>query len=304
MNGRIVVTGGAGFIGGNLVHRLCENDYEVVVLDNLASGKRENVHRWATFIKGDVRDPSALAQAFAGADVVFHLAALPRVQLSITDPVGTGAVNVFGTVNALVAAQVARVRRFVFASSSSVYGNPPVLPTPENSPYQPLSPYAIHKMLGEMNCRTWSSIYGLDTVCFRFFNVYGPGFDPSGEYALVIGKFIMQRLAGKPMTIWGDGQQARDFTHVDDVTHACELVISAKLPDKANAFNIGAGRPTAVARIAELIGGDVMHEAPRAGEPRNSFADIRWVSHALGWSPQVSIEQGITMLKVKLGLCA
>ncbi|MCC6405045.1 MAG: NAD-dependent epimerase/dehydratase family protein [Candidatus Yanofskybacteria bacterium] len=303
MQKKIVVTGGAGFIGSNLVNTLCRDGYAVVALDNLVSGRRDRLDDRVRFIKADVREPGALVGAFEGADAVFHLAALPRVQLSIADPVGTAAVNVFGTINALVAAQVARVRRFVFASSSSVYGNPPVLPTPETTELNPLSPYANHKKLGESSCGTWSDIYGLETVCLRFFNVYGPGFDPSGQYALVIGKFIMQRLAGTPLTIWGDGQQARDFTHVSDVVNACARAINAKLPGKANIINIGAGNPTKVAYLAELIGGPVVHEPARTGEPRNSFAAIRRAAELLDWKPLVSIETGIRMLKQDMGLC-
>jgi UDP-glucose 4-epimerase len=303
MRRKIVVTGGAGFIGSHLVNALVGLGHRVVVVDNLVSGKAENVHKAAELCIRDIRDVKSIRSAFVRADTVFHLAALPRVQLSIEKPLETGAVNINGTMNVLVAAQDAKVRRFVFASSSSVYGDPAVLPAHEELVPSPLSPYAMHKHVGEVMCRIWNGIYGLQTLPLRLFNVYGPGFDPNGPYALVIGKFITQRLRGEPMTICGDGEQSRDFTHVTDVVRA--FLSAMDCPEynaHGNPINIGCGSPATVNRIAELIGGPVAMCSPRSGEPRRTHADITKAQRILGWTPRVSIEQGIAMLKESTGL--
>lgn len=303
MSRKIVVTGGAGFIGSHLVDALVADDYEVVAVDNLVAGKREHVNPKAKLIVADVRDVRELVPAFCGADTIFHLAALPRVQRSIEDPIGTGIVNINGTMTALIAAQVDRVRRFVFASSSSVYGNPETLPAHEGLPLHPLSPYASHKAVGESLCRIWSQIYGLQTVCLRFFNAYGPRFDPSGPYALVIGKFIAQRLRGESLTVCGDGEQSRDFTHVSDVVRACVAVTDIPIVyTNGTPINVGGGNPTTVNRIAQLIGGPITYLPARSGEPRHTHADITAADHILGWKPKVSIEYGIAALKASEGL--
>ena len=303
MSRRVVVTGGAGFIGSHLVDALCELGYPVTVVDDLSAGTRENVHEKAELVVADVRDVALLERAFRGADVVFHLAAVPRVQVSIQEPIRTGSVNIGGTMNALVAAQATSVRRFVFASSSSVYGNPESLPANEGLKPNPLSPYAAHKQVGETLCRVWSSVYGLETTALRFFNVYGPRFDPNGPYALVIGKFITQRLRGEPMTICGDGEQSRDFTHVFDVVRACiGAMRSPKQFVDGKQFNIGSGRPVTVNEIARLIGGPVTFLPERKGEPRHTHADNCNAQVCLGWHPTISIERGIADLKQLFGL--
>lgn len=306
MSRKIVVTGGAGFIGSHLVDALVAKDHRVIAVDNLVAGNAKHIHSDARLIVADVRNVTELVPAFQGADTVFHLAALPRVQRSIEDPVGTGIVNINGTINALVAAQITGVRRVVFASSSSVYGNPTSLPAHEGLPLHPLSPYASHKAVGESLCRIWSQIYGLQTACLRLFNVYGPRFDPSGPYALVIGKFISQRLHGEPLTICGDGGQSRDFTHVSDVVCACVAAMDTPaVCIDGMAINIGGGNPTTVSRIAQLIGGPnwpVEHLPARQGEPRHTHADITAADHILGWKPKVSIEDGIAALKASEGL--
>lgn len=303
MHRSVVVTGGAGFIGSHLVDAFAREGRRVVVVDNLSTGKRENVHPKAELVVADVRDVRALAEAFHGADTVYHLAAMPRVQLSIEQPILTGEVNINGTMNALAAAQSAKVRRFVFASSSSVYGNPAELPAHEGLTPNPLSPYAAHKNIGEIMCRIWSDVYGLQTVCLRFFNVYGPRFDPNGPYALVIGKFIAQRLRGEPMTICGDGEQSRDFTHVSDVVRACtEAMRIPETEARGGAINIGGGNPTTVNRIAGLIGGPVVFLPARTGEPRHTHAHIGKAARVLQWEPRCRIEEGIAGLKDELGL--
>ncbi|MEK9208844.1 MAG: NAD-dependent epimerase/dehydratase family protein, partial [Patescibacteria group bacterium] len=270
------------------------------------AGSAKHIHSDARLIVADVRNVTELIPHFQGADTVFHLAALPRVQRSIEDPVGTGMVNINGTMNALIAAQMAGVQRFIFASSSSVYGNPTNLPAHEGLPLNPLSPYAMHKSVGESLCRIWSQIYGLKTMCLRFFNVYGPRFDPSGPYALVIGKFLTQRLAGEPLTVCGDGEQSRDFTHVSDVVRACVGALS--MPDELSdgiAINIGGGNPTSINRIAELISGryrNITYLPAREGEPRHTHADIKKAARVLGWKPNISIESGIAQLKAEMGI--
>jgi len=300
---KVVVTGGAGFIGSHLVDALVGLGREVVALDDLSAGKEANVHPAARLAVVNVLDAASLAREFAGADVVFHLAAKPRVQLSIEKPMETGLVNINGTMNVLRAAEQAGVRRVVFASSSSVYGNPQVLPAHEGLELNPLSPYAAHKQVGEVLCRVWGQTYGLEIVCLRFFNVYGPRFDPNGPYALVIGKFIGQRLKGEPLTICGDGEQTRDFTHVSDVVRAC-IAAGEMHPVYAlgDAINVGGGNPVSINRIAALVGGPVVRVPARTGEPRHTHADITKARHALGWQPSVRIEDGIADLKATMGL--
>lgn len=299
---RYVVTGGAGFIGSNLVDALVLSGAEVVVVDDLSAGKREHVHPSAELRVLDIRDGSgALATTFTGADGVFHLAAIPRVQVSIAHPVLTSEVNIIGTINVLEAARNAGVERLVFASSSSVYGDQDRLPLDEDMTPNPLSPYAIQKLAGEHFCRVWAETHGVNTVALRFFNVYGPRLNPEGAYALVIGKFLRQRQHGKLLTICGDGEQTRDFTHVSDVVAACIRAMT-DLNTKGIAINIGAGNPVSVNRIAELIGGPVIHINPRPGEPRRTCADITRAEVVLGWKPKTTIEAGITDLKEHIGL--
>lgn len=300
---KYIVTGGAGFIGSNLVEALVLSGCEVVVIDNLTAGKKEHIHPQASFRQLDIcESPTALEHAFGGADGVFHLAALPRVPRSFECPVETMEVNLIGTQKVLEATRKAGVRRLVFASSSSVYGNQTELPLREVMTPEPLSPYAIQKLAGEHLCRIWSRVYQLQTVSLRFFNVYGPRLDPSGPYALVIGKFLRQRQAGERLTICGDGEQTRDFTHVSDVVRACMLAMSSEAVGAGESINIGAGNPVSVNRIAELIGGEVEYLPPRPGEPRHTKASTAYARSFLDWSPSVTIEQGIEALKEHLGL--
>lgn len=306
MSRKVVVTGGAGFIGSHLTDALVAQGHAVCVVDNLVAGKLEQINLEAKFVRRDVRDIRALVEAFSGIDTVFHLAALPRVPRSIEDPVGTRQVNLYGTMNVLAVAQAAGVRRVIFASSSSVYGDPVSLPVCEDAPLNPLSPYAEQKRDAEVACRIWSQLNRVQTVCLRFFNVYGRRLDPSGPYALVIGKFISQRLHDEPLTVCGDGEQSRDFTHVCDVVRAG--VTAMDIPDEfaqGTAINIGCGKPVAVNRIAELIGGSnwpVVHLPVRKGEPRRTHADITLARQILEWEPTIPIEEGIADLKKEAGL--
>jgi nucleoside-diphosphate-sugar epimerase len=215
-----LVTGGAGFIGSNIAERLVQQGERVRVLDNFATGKRENIAPWLDrieLIEGDVRDPETVRRAMEGVEYVLHQAALPSVPRSVADPLTTHQVNATGTLNVLLAAREAGVKRLVYASSSSVYGNNPELPKREDMPTNPLSPYAVSKLAGEQYCRTFAQVYGLDTVCLRYFNVFGPRQDPASQYAAVVPKFVTAMLNGGQPVIYGDGTQSRDFTYVENV---------------------------------------------------------------------------------------
>lgn len=302
MNDNIaVVTGGAGFIGSHLTRALLEDGYEVRIVDNLSGGKRENVPGNARFFKQDVNDTGALASIMAGAASVFHLAALPRVQYSIERPIETNRANVDGTVSTLNAARDAGVKRLIYAASSSAYGDQAIMPLVEDLPANPKSPYGLQKYIGELYCRVFSEVYGLPTVCLRYFNVYGPGASAEGAYALVIAKFLRQRALGKPMTITGDGTQTRDFTHVHDVVRANMLAATSSRVGKGEVINIGAGKNVSVARVAELIGGPTEHVPPRL-EPHDTRADNARAKELLDWEPRVSLEEGIAELKREWGI--
>jgi nucleoside-diphosphate-sugar epimerase len=229
----VLVTGGAGFIGSSLVRSLAGDGLSVRVLDDFSTGRPENLEGVAgdlEVLEGDVRDPAAVAKAVTGAEVVYHLAALPSVARSVADPRASHEVNVDGTLNLLLAAVDAEVRRLVYASSSSVYGDTPVLPKHEDMPVSPRSPYAAAKLAGEAYCRSFARVYPLETVCLRFFNVFGPRQDPASQYAAVVPRFVTRMLAGRPAEVTGDGGQTRDFTFVDNAVHACRLAAVAPRP--------------------------------------------------------------------------
>lgn len=299
---KIVVTGGAGFIGSHLVKAHLEKGYDVHVVDNYAGGKRaDRIHEGATYHEVDIRDYALLAPVVSGAKYLFHEAALPRVQFSIENPELTFSVNAAGFITVLRAAHEGGVARVVYAASSSAYGDQPVLPLAEDMPAMPKSPYGLQKYIGELSARLWSEVYQLSTVSLRYFNVYGPGFDPEGAYALVIGKFLKQRMAGEPMTITGDGTQTRDFTHVSDIVRANMLAAESPKVGKGETINIGAGRNVSVNDLAAMIGGPVTHVAPRL-EPHDTRADNRKAKELLGWEPSVALEDGIAELKKLSGL--
>src|SRR3989338_4109508 len=269
---KIVVTGGAGFIGSHLVDALVERGFKVHVIDNLSAGKKENVNKKAVLHIADIRNLKEIKPIIRGADYVFHLAALPRVQYSIENPEETHDVNVSGTLNVLFAAKDGGVKRVIYSASSSAYGDQKRMPLLENMPAAPKSPYGLQKYIGELYCRLFSEVYGLPTVSLRYFNVYGPRFNPEGPYALVIGKFILQRKLGQPLTITGDGKQTRDFTHVSDVVRANLLAMESKKVGRGESINIGAGNNQSIHHIAELIGGPVELISARF-EPRHTLAD-------------------------------
>ncbi|MDP3953912.1 MAG: NAD-dependent epimerase/dehydratase family protein [bacterium] len=293
---KIVVTGGAGFIGSNLVDALIREGFNVHVIDNLSGGKRENVNKKVKLHVTDITDLNKIQPIINGAEYVFHLAALPRVQFSIEHPLEADETNVKGTLNVLVASQEAKVRRVIYSASSSAYGDQKSLPLKESMPAYPKSPYGLQKYIGELYCHLWYSVYSLPTVSLRYFNVYGPRQNDSGAYALVIAKFLKQCSLNKPMTITGDGKQTRDFTSVHDVVRANLLAMKSNKVGHGEIINIGTGKNRSINYIAKLIGGPIEYTLARF-EPRNTLADNSLARRLLGWRPQVSIDAGIDELK-------
>lgn len=292
---KVVVTGGAGFIGSHLVDALIDEGYDVHVIDNLVNGKKENVNAKAKLHKKDITDLKALQSVFKKADYVFHLAALPRVQFSIKYPIESHNANVNGTLNVLIAAHKAQVKKVIYSASSSAYGDQKTMPLVETMLPMPKSPYGLQKQIGESYCRVWSEVYGLPTVCLRYFNVYGPRNSADGAYALVISKFIEQMRKNKALTITGTGKQTRDFTHVRDIVAANILAMKSTKVGKGEVINIGAGNNVSINEIARMIGGTIEY-IPARLEPQNTLANNSLARKLLGWKPQVSIEKGIKEL--------
>jgi UDP-glucose 4-epimerase len=291
-----VVTGGAGFIGSHLVERLLRDGHRVRVLDNLATGRLENLetcrnHPGLEFAQVDVTDFAALRARLEGVDWVFHLAGLADIVPSIQEPLAYHAANVDGTANVAEAARLAGVRRVVYAASSSCYGLPDQFPTPEEAEIRPMYPYALSKYLGEQILLNWHKIYQLPVVSLRLFNVFGPRSRTTGAYGAVFGVFLAQKLAGKPFTVVGDGRQSRDFTFVTDVAEA--FVRAAESEAAGEIFNVGSGGTYSINRLVELLGGEVAYVPKRPGEPDCTFADTGKIRRRLGWSPQVAFEQGV-----------
>ncbi len=298
---RALVTGGAGFIGSHLVERLLSEGWRVRVLDDFSSGRPENLARSADrvdLLRGDIRDPDTQQASVRDVEVVFHHAAVPSVPRSIAEPLLTNAVNVDGTLGLLEAAREAGVRRVVYAASSSAYGNTPELPKVETMPATPLSPYALQKYAGEVYCSLYHSIYGLETVSLRYFNVFGPRQDPQSEYAAVIPKFVCAALAGERPTIYGDGEQTRDFVFVADVARANLLAADAERAPGA-VINVAAGRRTSLNELWDGIRQTVGSQAepryaePRAGDVRDSVADLGRARELLGFEPAVDLREGL-----------
>jgi len=296
-----LVTGGAGFIGSHLVDALLERGLNVRTIDNFATGRRENLNPCAQFVEADIRDLESIREAFEDVDTVFHTAALPRVPLSIEKPIETHTVNALGTLNVLMAAREAGVRRFVYSGSSSVYGNQPTLPLREEMKPGPLNPYALQKLIGEQYCGLFRKLYGMETLTLRYFNVFGPRMTTAGAYVTVIGVFLRLRREDRPLTIHGDGTQSRDFTHVSDVVRANLLAMNCAIAD-GRALNIGPGKAVSINRIAEIIGGPLSYQASRAGDMRHTLADFSQAENILGWRPQVSTEEGLNELIALEGL--
>jgi len=296
-----LVTGGAGFIGSHMVRSLLERGERVRILDNFATGKREHLVPLAgrvEVIEGDMRYLNNVQEAVAGADYVIHLAALPSVARSVRTPIESNDVNVVGTLNLLVAARDAGVRRVVYSASSSAYGNSATLPKVETMPNDPLSPYAVNKLTGELYCRTFTRVYGLETVSLRYFNVFGPRQDPTSQYSAVIPRFIHAALSGTSPVIYGDGEQSRDFAYVQNAVEASLLACTA--PSVAGeTINVGCGQRVTlnelVRMIGRLVGREVkpVYEAPRAGDVLHSLAGIEKAGRLLGYQPSVVLEEGL-----------
>lgn len=298
MNKKFLVTGGAGFIGTNLVEKLISEGYDVVVVDDLSAGDNQSrLPAEVVFHKIDIRDTDKLKEILPGVDVVIHLAALPRVQFSIDEPQIAHDVNVNGTLSVLEAARFAGVKRVVLAATSAAYGDQEVLPLTTNLPVQPKSPYALHKYIGEEMLKLWSELYGLETVSLRFFNVYGPYFDPDGPYALVIGRFFKLASEGLPLTITGDGEQTRDFVHVSDVVSALIKSAVSNRVGKGEVLNVGSGKQTSINQLAKMIGGEIEYVPPRV-EPRYTMADIEETKQVLDWESEFDLATGISELKI------
>lgn len=307
-----VITGGAGFIGSNLAHYLCHQGHEVTVIDNLSTGSTENLlpeyseseneppPNQITFVKGDVRDRVLMTELLQGADFVFHQAALPSVPRSIDDPWTSNDYNVNGTLSVLLAARDAGVRRVVYAASSSVYGNTEILPKVETMKAWPLSPYAISKHVGELYCRVFNEVYGLETVALRYFNVFGPRQRPDSAYAAAIPKFMAAFRQGKPPVVYGDGEQTRDFTYVQNVVRA-NLAAATAAAERVSGciFNIGCGNRISInsllREIKELTGSDVspVYIEARSGDVRDSQADITAAREAFGYEPEIDLREGL-----------
>ena len=293
---RTLVTGGCGFIGSHLVERLLSLGHEVIVVDNLSSGRLTNVAAFQEqssfhFVNADITKIEQIASAFVKIDWVFHLAGLADIVPSIEQPDIYFQNNVVGTLNVLECARKTNARRLIYAASSSSYGIPDNYPTPETTPINPRYPYALTKYMGEELVLHWAQLYKLPALSLRLFNVYGPRSRTNGAYGAVFGVFLAQRLNGKPYTVIGDGFQTRDFTYVTDVADAFICAADSEL--SAEVFNVGSGKHHSINYLVSLLGGEKVHITKRPGEPDCTFADIRKIQALLHWSPEVSFEQGV-----------
>ena len=301
--GLSLITGGAGFIGSNMARFLLDKGEAVRILDNFETGKHENLTEIADqieLIEGDIRDEAVVARSVAGVDVVYHLAALGSVPRSMTDPKTSHDVNVNGTFNMLLASRDAQVKRLVLASSSSIYGQSPVLPQHEGLPLAPISPYGATKAIGEVYCRAFYETYGLQTVCLRYYNVFGPRQDPNSQYAAAIPLFVSWLLRDEAPRIFDDGEQSRGFTYINNVMQANWLAATAK-ETHGEAMNISTASAvtvnTVVSTIAELLGKDIapVYAPPRPGDIKHSLADVSLAKKLIGYEPLIEFEEGIRM---------
>jgi UDP-glucose 4-epimerase len=300
---KTLVTGGGGFVGSNLVRALVERGDAVRVLDNFSTGNRANLAELAgevEVVEGELRSYERVHNAIRGVEIVFHQGALPSVPRSVHDPLTTSAVNVEGTLNVLLAARDEGVRRVVFASSSSVYGNTGELPRRETQHLDPISPYGVSKLAAERYCVAFSRVYALETVALRYFNVFGPNQDPTSQYAAVVPRFVASIADGRAVPVHGDGSQSRDFTYVGNVVEANLLAADAEGVNGA-VLNVATGRRTSVNELADeigrVLGRDVEREflPDRAGDVRDSWADVAAARELLGWEPRVSLEEGLRL---------
>jgi len=300
---KVLVTGGGGFIGSNLVRTLVERGDDVRVLDNFSTGNRANLAELSNeveIVEGELRSYERVHAATRGVEVVFHQGALPSVPRSVQDPLTTSAVNVEGTLNVLLAARDEGVRRVVCASSSSVYGNSGELPRFETANPDPISPYGVSKLAAERYCVSFSRVYPLETVALRYFNVFGPNQDPTSQYAAVVPRFITAVADGRAVAIYGDGEQRRDFTYVENVVEA--NVLAAETDGvTGTVLNVATGRPTTVNELAETIGSllgrsvERDEQPERTGDVRDSWADVTRARELLGWEPRIGLEEGLRL---------
>ncbi len=296
---KTVVTGGAGFIGSHLVELLIEQGHEVLVIDSLVSGRKENLARVSDapgfrFVQEDICNQEAMSRLFEGVDWVFHLAGLADIVPSIEQPDAYYQTNVSGTFSVLEAARSRGAKRFVYAASSSCYGIPDVYPTPEDAEIRPQYPYALTKRMGEELVLHWAQVYGVPSLSLRLFNVFGPRSRTTGAYGAVFGVFLAQKLKGKPFTVVGDGTQTRDFTYVTDVARA--FLSAAESDVFGTCLNVGSGGHYSVNRLVELLGGEVEYIPKRPGEPDCTFADTSKIRLLLDWKAEVSFEEGVARM--------
>lgn len=301
MSKTFLVTGGAGFIGSHIIRRVLKEGGSVRVLDNLSTGKRDrlqDMERSIEFIEDDLTDRSVCDAAARGVEFVLHQAAIPSVHRSIQDPLGTNQTNITGTLNLLESCRKQGVRRLVYAASSSAYGDTEILPKQEDMPANPLSPYALQKLVGERYCTLYNNLYGLETVSLRYFNVFGPSQDPYSEYSAVIPKFATRLQSGQSLVVYGDGEQSRDFTYIDNVVEANMLALRA--PRAAGAvINVGCGQRLTLNQLIrfleEILGtrAEVDYQQPRRGDVRHSLADISLAQDLLGYQPKVVVKEGL-----------
>jgi UDP-glucose 4-epimerase len=301
MSQTFLVTGGAGFIGSHLVRKLVEDGGRVRVVDNLSTGKTERLRSVLSaieFVQADLADPAVSDHAVQGVDCVLHQAAIPSVQRSQEDPLGTNRANVTTTLNLLESSRKHSIRKFIYAASSSAYGNSEVLPKHEAMAANPCSFYALQKLVGERYCKLYHDLFGLETVSLRYFNIFGPGQDPNSEYSAVIPKFISRLLDREPVIVHGDGEQSRDFTFVDNVVQANLLALKTEKIGGA-VFNVGCGERITINRLIQLleeilnVKGEVVTSAPRPGDVRHSLADISMARSQLGYVPRIGIQAGL-----------
>jgi len=299
----VLVTGGAGFIGSHIAERLLQLGNDVRILDNFSTGRRENLSSFAdsvAVIEADIRDDDSVRKAIKGADVVFHEAALASVPRSVEDPSSSNEVNVKGTLNLLLAARDEGVSRFVYASSSSIYGDTPELPKREDMAPSPESPYAVSKLTGEQYCQVFSSLFGMECVSLRYFNVFGPRQDPASQYAAVVPLFVTALLEGRSPDIYGDGEQSRDFTYVSNVVDANMLALEANGVG-GQVFNVACGSTGSVnellSELQEILGTSIPanYLDPRPGDVKHSFADVGKAVRLLGLAPKVAFKEGLRL---------
>jgi len=299
----VLVTGGAGFIGSNLAEALLRIGHQVRILDNFSTGKRGNLvfdetYPFFEIIEGDICDLNICQKAMEGMEYVFHEAALPSVQRSVEDPMTSNTVNAGGTLNLLIAARDSGVKRVIYAASSSAYGDTPTLPKSEAMVPNPLSPYALQKFIGEEYCRLFFQLYGLETISLRYFNIFGPKQDPNSLYSAVIPRFIDALVSNRPPVIYGDGEQSRDFTYIDNVVQANLLAMNAK-KTSGEVVNIACGKRVSLNQLLkilqDIIGSHIspLYEEPRKGEPRHSLADIQRGKTILNYDPRIRTEEGL-----------